>query len=148
MSLFMTTVEDLVSVKVRSRLTFYIFLVGVGGSNFGVGFEEPAAVAVGMISTSLISKGLTLLEVLSVVPCGVCCFKMYERTDKVACVICGCSSAVNKIDLKATAEMMASLKYPEHSSTQKSWNSSNMENVNAVRLLYKFIGVIILTVSI
>ncbi|KAG5576917.1 hypothetical protein H5410_057051 [Solanum commersonii] len=49
--------DKMVGVKVRSRLTFYTFLAGVGGSNFGVGFEEPAAVVVAMTSTSLISKG-------------------------------------------------------------------------------------------
>jgi len=49
----------------RCRLTFYTFFVGVGGSNFGVAFEEPAAVVVAITFTSLISKGLILLEFLS-----------------------------------------------------------------------------------
>jgi len=37
----------------------------VGGSNFGLALEEPAAVVVAIISTSLIPKGLILLEFLS-----------------------------------------------------------------------------------
>ncbi|KAG5589601.1 hypothetical protein H5410_040115 [Solanum commersonii] len=69
MSLFMTNLEDTAvcfsianvpHAKYQSIGTIIDYIVPIiskSGSNFGIGFEEPAAIVVAMTSTSLISKG-------------------------------------------------------------------------------------------